>query len=102
MRGVVLARGGKGHESSARSRNSHQSRIENWRAKNEQRSQPPSKQRPVNKPQLKTQRRHQKAQKNCAAITHKNFGGFEIPTEKSRGCAQHSPCQCGNQSLAIE
>ena len=48
------------------------------------------------------QRGHQESQKHRAAIAHENFGGIEIPAEKTQRGAQRCGRQRANERLAIQ
>ncbi len=54
---------------------------------------------PAKRPQLQRQRGHQEAKKHRAAVSHENFGGLEIPAQKSGGGAQNRGGHGADQQL---
>ena len=52
--------------------------------------------------QLKSKRRHQKAEKHRAAIAHENFRGLEIPSKEAGCTAENGGRQSCDQRLAVK
>src|SRR5260370_6816571 len=96
---MIFSRRRKRQQSSSRSGDRNQSRIENSDAENQQRSQKSRRMVSGAQSQLQSQRRHQETQEHRSAIAHENLRRFEIPAHKTHSRPNNRPTHTPNDNL---
>ena len=99
--GVVFAWRGEGEQAAAGAGDRDQGGVKDRNAENQHRNQPSVRELRAVRADFQAERGHEESQEHRPAIAHENFGGIEIPAQKTERGAERSSAERADESLTV-